>query len=65
MENESGDVKTFYVTSIENGMLTVDGNHPLAGKTLTVTVRILEVRDATKEDAISVKMPNQGPHTIN
>jgi FKBP-type peptidyl-prolyl cis-trans isomerase SlyD len=28
----------------------VDGNHPLAGKTLTFDVRILEVREATKEE---------------
>ena len=51
MQSESGDTKTFYVTKIENGELTVDGNHPLAGKTLVVRVKILEVRDATMEDA--------------
>jgi FKBP-type peptidyl-prolyl cis-trans isomerase SlyD len=50
MQNESGDAKTFIVTRIENGKLTVDGNHPLAGKTLIVRVKILEVRDATMED---------------
>ena len=50
MQNEGGAVKNFYVTKIENGELTVDGNHPLAGKTLVVTVKILEVRDATMED---------------
>jgi FKBP-type peptidyl-prolyl cis-trans isomerase SlyD len=65
MQNESGEAKTFYVTRIENGKLTVDGNHPLAGKTLTVTVRILEVRDATKEDALSLKMSSQGFHKLN
>lgn len=50
MQNEAGEVKIFYVTRIENGTLTVDGNHPFAGKTLKVTVRILEVRDATATD---------------
>lgn len=54
MQNESGEVKSFFVTSIENGKLTVDGNHPLAGKTLKVNVKILEVRDATREDAMNV-----------
>jgi FKBP-type peptidyl-prolyl cis-trans isomerase SlyD len=29
MQSENGEVKTFYVTRIENGRLTVDGNHPL------------------------------------
>jgi FKBP-type peptidyl-prolyl cis-trans isomerase SlyD len=47
MQNESGDIKSFYVTCIEDGRLTVDGNHPLAGKSLVVHVRIQEVRDPT------------------
>jgi FKBP-type peptidyl-prolyl cis-trans isomerase SlyD len=50
MQNEAGEVKTFYVTRIEGGRLTVDGNHPMAGKTLRVRVKILEVRDATPAD---------------
>lgn len=61
MESESGDVKSFYVTKIEDGKLTVDGNHPLAGKTLTVIVKILEVRNPTSEDLNS----NQGGIPIN
>lgn len=68
MQNEGGEAKTFYVTSIEDGKLTVDGNHPLAGKTLTVKIEILEVRDAKSgEDKVSgihaVNM--QGPSSIN
>jgi FKBP-type peptidyl-prolyl cis-trans isomerase SlyD len=50
MQNEAGEAKTFLVTRLEDGKLTVDGNHPLAGKTLVVRVKILEVRDATIED---------------
>jgi FKBP-type peptidyl-prolyl cis-trans isomerase SlyD len=50
MQNEVGEVKTFYVTEIEGGRLTVDGNHPLAGKHLRVHVTIREVRDATAAD---------------
>jgi FKBP-type peptidyl-prolyl cis-trans isomerase SlyD len=50
MQNEAGEVKTFYVTRIDNGRLTVDGNHPMAGKTLKVRVNILEVRDPNPED---------------
>ena len=46
MQNEAGEVKTFYVTGIQDDKLTVDGNHPLAGKTLTIKVKIVEVRDA-------------------
>ena len=60
MRNEEGETKTFYVTRIEDGTLTIDGNHPMAGKTLTVNLKILEVRDARPEDAMS-----SGIHSIN
>jgi len=50
MQNEAGDVKQFFVTRITNKHLTVDGNHPMAGKTLRVQVRILDVRDVTYAD---------------
>ena len=61
MQNESGEAKTFYVTKIEEQKLTVDGNHPLAGKALKVQVKILEVRDATIEDM----NPTGGSCTLN
>jgi len=50
MQNEAGEARTFYVKEIKDGKLTVDGNHPMAGKTLKVRVQILEVRDATEAD---------------
>jgi len=50
MQNEAGDVKTFYVTRIEDGRLTVDGNHPLAGKPLQVRMTVREIRDPTPEE---------------
>lgn len=62
MQSESGETKSFYVTKIEDGKLTVDGNHPLAGKTLTVQVKILEVRDAKPgEDKVSGIHATQTP----
>lgn len=61
MQNEDGEIKKFYVTRIEDGKLTVDGNHPLAGKSLKVCVKILEVRDATMADMQS----GGGSCTIN
>ena len=54
MQSESGEVKTFYVTRIADGKLTVDGNHPMAGKAQRVRVNIHQVRDATKEDAMAL-----------
>lgn len=46
MQNEAGEFKTFSVSKIEDGKLTVDANHPLAGKHLVVRVKIVNVRDA-------------------
>ncbi|HSH30557.1 MAG TPA: peptidylprolyl isomerase [Thiohalobacter sp.] len=50
MRSDQGESRVFHVTSIGNGKLTLDGNHPFAGKTLTFTVEVKDVRDATAED---------------
>lgn len=50
MQNESGEVRSFFVSNIENGKLTVDGNHPFAGKTLTYALTVADIRDATEEE---------------
>lgn len=50
MENEAGESRLFRVTRMEDGRLTIDGNHPLAGKALRIRVRIESVRDARPED---------------
>jgi FKBP-type peptidyl-prolyl cis-trans isomerase SlyD len=49
-KNDRGEVKIFHVTKIENGKLTVDGNHPFAGKTIIYNIKVNEVRDATQEE---------------
>jgi len=49
-QNEQGESKIFYVTKIEDGQLTVDGNHPFAGKTITYNITVREVRDATADE---------------
>lgn len=38
------------VTAVEGDQVTVDGNHPMAGKTLHFDVVVVSVRDATKEE---------------
>ena len=38
------------VTKVEGDKITVDGNHPLAGKTLRFDVKVLAVREATEEE---------------
>ncbi len=47
-ENDNGESKIFRVTEISDEKLTVDGNHPFAGKTITYNVTVKEVRDATE-----------------
>jgi FKBP-type peptidyl-prolyl cis-trans isomerase SlyD len=49
-QNDRGEMKTFRVTKIEDGKLTVDGNHPLAGKNITYNITIEMVRDATMDE---------------
>ena len=50
MVNDAGDSKTFVVTHIEDGKLTVDGNHPMAGKVITFHISVTAIRDATDEE---------------
>lgn len=50
MVNDQGDSRKFIVTAIENGKLTVDGNHPMAGKTITFNVKVVDIRDATPDE---------------
>jgi FKBP-type peptidyl-prolyl cis-trans isomerase SlyD len=49
-ENEAGETKPFYVTRIENGKVTVDGNPSLAGQSVTCLVNVMDIRDATPEE---------------
>lgn len=50
MQNDRGEAKQFVVTKIENGKLTVDGNHPLAGQTIKFVVTVGDVRDASDDE---------------
>ena len=48
-ESEDGPV-TVIVTEVTDDMVSVNGNHPLAGKTLHFAVEIVDVRDASEEE---------------
>jgi len=50
MMNDQGDSRKFTVTRIEDGKLTVDGNHPMAGKAITFRIKVTDIRDATLEE---------------
>ena len=49
-QNANGDMLQFVVTNIEDGKLTVDANHPLAGQTVKFLVEVKGVRDATEQE---------------
>ena len=63
-QNENGDTLEMVVTKIKDGEITVDGNHPFAGKTITFVVKVVAVRDAS-EGASPMDISNySGPSTI-
>lgn len=49
-QNPKGESMLLRVTNIEGGKLTVDGNHPLAGQTITFVVTVRDIRDATDDE---------------
>lgn len=50
------------VTNIEDDSVTVDGNHPLAGKSLTFDVTVETIREATKEELDHGHVHGEGGH---
>jgi len=50
MQNDKGDVRTFYVTRVDDETITIDGNSPFCGRELLFRLDILSVRDATEEE---------------
>lgn len=50
------------VTSVSNGIVTVDANHPLAGATLHFEVNIEDVREATDEELDHGHVHGPGGH---
>ena len=50
------------VTRIVGDMVTIDANHPLAGKNLNFDVEITDVRDATEEELTHGHVHGEGGH---
>lgn len=49
-QDQSGYIQRVEVKSVDDGMVTIDANHPLAGQHLNFSVTIVEVRPATEEE---------------
>jgi len=48
--DEDGKELLMTVMTIENGEVFLDGNHPFAGKTMTVKMTVKAIRDATVDE---------------
>ena len=51
-ENADGESKTFRVSKIDDKTITLDANHPFAGKIMRFYVKIVDVRDATGQELL-------------
>lgn len=60
-ETEHGPVNLI-VTEVVEGTVTVDANHPLAGKSLAFSVKVESVRDASDEEMAHGHVHGPGGH---
>ena len=60
-QTEGGQVN-LVVTEVDEATVTVDANHPLAGKSLTFDVKVEAVRDASEEEITHGHVHGPGGH---
>jgi FKBP-type peptidyl-prolyl cis-trans isomerase SlyD len=60
-QSEQG-VRTVTITQLQGDMVTLDGNHPLAGKNLNFKVEVVGVRAATEEELAHGHVHGPGGH---
>jgi FKBP-type peptidyl-prolyl cis-trans isomerase SlyD len=60
-QGQNGPVQ-LTVAKVEGDDITVDPNHPLAGKTLNFSGSVIEVRDATQEELAHGHAHGPGGH---
>ena len=63
--NESGETRKFVVTHVDEGTVTLDSNHPFAGKTVTFHIKITDVRDPTSDELKNGVSQQPGGATIH
>ncbi|MCJ7717259.1 MAG: peptidylprolyl isomerase [Anaerolineales bacterium] len=50
LEDDEGDILSAQIVDTEEDTVTLDFNHPLAGKTLTFEITLTDLRDASEEE---------------
>ena len=60
-QSEKG-VEVITITKIEDDKITIDGNHALAGKTLSFDVEVTDVREASDEEITHGHVHGPGGH---
>lgn len=61
-EDDDEDYMLYTIVEITDKEVTVDGNHPLAGKTLNFNATVTDVRAATKEEIEHGHVHGAGGH---
>ncbi len=60
-QTEHGPINLI-VTEVDEAVVTVDANHPLAGKSLSFSVQVESVRDASEEELAHGHVHGEGGH---
>jgi FKBP-type peptidyl-prolyl cis-trans isomerase SlyD len=60
--NPDGVQMPFIITNVEDQTVTIDFNHPLAGKNLIFDLELIDVRDATAEELAHGHVHGAGGH---
>ncbi len=59
-QGENGETVMVTVKTFDDHSVTIDYNHPLAGKDLTFNVKVLDVREATPDEVLSGQVAGSG-----
>jgi len=59
---DDGEPHVFHVMKIKGDQVLLDGNHPLAGKALKFTLKVVGVRAATAEEITHRHVHGEGGH---
>ncbi len=58
---KSNPTRTYRVIQLSGDVVTLDGNHPLAGQDLSFDIEFVSARDASREDLEDPSNPAAGP----